>query len=430
MNFPFLVFLIIMIITFLIRIPIPLGFFVATVFYMLLSGIDVSIASELIVTNLYSKYIVIAVPLFIFTANIMNSGGITERVFNFSSTMVGRFKGSLAHVNVIASLIFSGMSGSAIADASGLGLMELETMRKDGYDDGFTTALIAASATIGPIFPPSIPMIFYSMLSGASVGMLFMGGMLPGFAMAIALMIYVAFISRKRNYPRGKDFTFCQFVKYGLNAFPALITPLILLGGIYTGIFTPTEAGAIAALYALIISLTIYKSFSLNQIKNIFLETVKSTGKLSIIVGTSFGVSFVLSKEGIAHIASQFILNFTENKIIFLLMVNIVFLILGMFMNVTTIQLVFIPIILPILSKYNIDIVHFGVMNTLNIMIGLTTPPYGGLLFVVNGISGCPMHKTIKELLPLQAVLILVLILIIFFPEIVLWIPRLSGYQG
>ena len=429
MNLPFLVFLIIMVLTFLVRIPIPLGFFVSTVLYMLLSGIDVAMASESIVSNLYSKYIVIAVPLFIFAANIMNAGAVTEKVFRFSSTLVGRRRGSLAYVNVVASLIFSGMSGSAIADASGLGLMELKTMREDGYDDGFTTALIASSATIGPIFPPSIPMIFYSMLSGASVGMLFMGGMVPGFLMAIALMLYVAVISRKRDYPRGPGFTFLQFAQYTFRASPALITPIILLGGIYTGIFTPTEAGAVAALYALIISL-VNRTIGLHKLKDILLDTVKSIGTLSIIVGTSFGVSLVLSREGIPHLAAQFMLNFTESKIVFLLMVNLVFLILGMFMNVATIQLVFIPIILPMLSIFNIDIVHFGVFNTLNVMIGLTTPPYGGLLFVVNGMSDCPMHKTIKELIPMQAALIVVLLLITFYPGIVLWLPRLAGYRG
>jgi len=321
------------------------------------------------------------------------------------------------------------MSGSAIADASGLGLMELKTMREEGYDDGFTTALIASSATIGPIFPPSIPMIFYSMLSGASVGMLFMGGMVPGFLMAIALMLYVAVISRKRDYPRGPGFTFLQFAQYTFRASPALITPIILLGGIYTGIFTPTEAGAVAALYALIISL-VNRTIGLHKLKDILLDTVKSIGTLSIIVGTSFGVSLVLSREGIPHLAAQFMLNFTESKIVFLLMVNLVFLILGMFMNVATIQLVFIPIILPMLSIFNIDIVHFGVFNTLNVMIGLTTPPYGGLLFVVNGMSDCPMHKTIKELIPMQAALIVVLLLITFYPGIVLWLPRLAGYRG
>ena len=430
MNLPLLVFLIALVLTFIIRIPIPIGFFVSTVLYLLLAGIDVSIASENIVTNLYSSYIVIAVPLFIFTANIMNSGTVTEKVFRFASGLVGGVRGSLAQVNILASLIFSGMSGSALADASGLGLMELKAMREEGYEDGFTTAITAASSTIGPIFPPSIPMVFYSMLSGASVGMLFLGGMVPGIFMALALMIYVAVIAKRRNFPRSAKFTIHQFLVFTWGASAALITPVILLGGIYTGIFTPTEAGAIAALYSLAISFFIYKTIGLKELLHILLDTVKSTGTLSIIVGTSFGISFVLSREGIPLLAAQFILNFTQNKFIFLLFVNVIFLILGMFMNVTTIQLVFIPIILPMLSLFNIDLVHFGVFITLNIMIGLTTPPYGGLLFVVNGISGCPMHETIKELIPMQAVLVVVLFTMTYVPGIVLWLPRLFGYSG
>jgi len=430
MNLPLIVFLVALVLTFIIRIPIPIGFFVSTVLYLLLAGIDVSIASENIVTNLYSSYIVIAVPLFIFTANIMNSGTVTEKVFRFASGLVGGVRGSLAQVNIIASLIFSGMSGSALADASGLGLMELKAMREEGYEDGFTTAITAASSTIGPIFPPSIPMVFYSMLSGASVGMLFLGGMVPGFFMAFALMIYVAVIAKRRNFPRSAKFTIRQFLVFTWGATAALITPVILLGGIYTGIFTPTEAGAIAALYSLVISFFIYKTIGLKELLHILLDTVKSTGTLSIIVGTSFGVAFVLSREGIPLLAAQFILNFTQNKFIFLLFVNVIFLVLGMFMNVTTIQLVFIPIILPMLQLFNIDLVHFGVFITLNIMIGLTTPPYGGLLFVVNGISGCPMHETIKELIPMQVVLVIVLFMMTYIPGIVLWLPRLFGYGG
>ncbi len=430
MNLPLIVFLLVLVLTFIIRIPIPIGFFVSTVLYLLLAGIDVSIASENIVTNLYSSYIVIAVPLFIFTANIMNSGTVTEKVFRFASGLVGGVRGSLAQVNILASLIFSGMSGSALADASGLGLMELKAMREEGYEDGFTTAITAASSTIGPIFPPSIPMVFYSMLSGASVGMLFLGGMVPGIFMALALMIYVAAIAKRRNFPRSAKFTIRQFVAFTWSAAAALITPVILLGGIYTGVFTPTEAGAIAALYSLAVSFFIYKTIGLKELLHILLDTVKSTGTLSIIVGTSFGISFVLSREGIPLLAAQFILNFTQNKFIFLFFVNVIFLVLGMFMNVTTIQLVFIPIILPMLASFNIDLVHFGVFITLNIMIGLTTPPYGGLLFVVNGISGCPMQETIKELIPMQVVLIIVLFMMTYIPGIVLWLPRLFGYGG
>jgi tripartite ATP-independent transporter DctM subunit len=427
MNLPFLVFLLVLVFTFLLRMPIPLGFFASTCSYLLLAGFDVSIATESIVTNLYSKYIVMAVPLFVFTANIMNNGTITERVFKFANALVGRAYGGLAHVNVIASLIFSGMTGSAIADASGLGLMELEAMRREGYDDGFTTAITAASATIGPIFPPSIPMVFYSMLSGASIGALFLGGMIPGLLMAVALMLYISIIAKRRNFPRSAGYTFSQFLQLTLNASFALLTPVILLGGIYSGVFTPTEAGAVAAFYAILVSFIVYRTLGPAELLRVILETVKTTGRISIIVGTSFGISFVISREGIPRLVAELMLGITENKIIFLLLTNVLFIILGMFINVSTIQLVFIPIMLPSLQAFGIDLVHFGVVIVLNMMIGLSTPPYGGLLFVVNAISGCPLSRTIRELLPMLLVLIVVLLIITYFPGVVLFLPRLVG---
>jgi len=425
MNLPFILFIVVLVLTFLLRMPIPIGFFSSTAIYLLASGLDVSIVTESIVTNLYSKYIIMAVPLFVFTANVMNSGVITEKVFKFANALVGKTRGGLGHVNVIASLIFSGMTGSAIADASGLGMMELESMRKEGYDDGFSTAITAASATIGPIFPPSIPMVFYSMLSGASVGALFLGGMIPGVLMGVALMIYIAAIAKKRNFPVGQSFTPKELLIYSFRAFWALLTPVILLTGIYTGVFTPTEAGAVAAFYAIIVSLLVYRTLGLRSLGTIILDTVKTTGKLSIIVGTSFGIAFVVSREGIPAMFAHLMLGLTQSKFVFLLMTNVIFLILGMFLNITTIQLVFIPIVLPALNAFGIDIVHFGVVVVLNMMIGLSTPPYGGLLFVVNGISDCPMQDTIRELLPMLFVLIAVLLLITYVPGIVMFLPNL-----
>ncbi len=425
MSLGFLVFVLILVCTFLFRLPIPLGFFASTSFYCLLSGLDLSIVTESIVTNLYSKYIVIAVPLFVFTANVMNSGTITKKVFEFANALVGKRRGGLAHVNIIASLIFSGMTGSAMADASGLGMMELEAMREDGYEDDFSTALTAASATIGPIFPPSIPMVFYSMLSGASVGALFLGGMVPGLLMAIALMIYVSMIAKKRDFAQGEAFSLRKLARLGFSAFWALLTPIILLGGIYTGVFTPTEAGAVAAFYAIIVSFFVYRTLGPRRLLAIILDTVKTTGRLSIIVGTSFGVAYVVSREGIPAFFANFMLSLTGNKYVFLLLTNIIFLFLGMFLNINTIQLVFIPIVLPALQAFGIDLVHFGVVVVLNMMIGLSTPPYGGLLFVVNGISDCPMQGTIRELIPMLLVLVVVLLLITYIPGIVMFLPNL-----
>ncbi|MHB0896423.1 MAG: TRAP transporter large permease [Spirochaetales bacterium] len=425
MNIPFIAFISIFVLIFFLRIPIPLGFVTAVSVYCLLKGLPLAFVAEKIVTNMFSSYILIAVPLFIFAAQVMNTGKVTDKIFYFANAIIGRRSGALGHVNVLASLIFSGMTGSALADASGLGLMEIESMRKQGYDDGFSCAITAASATIGPIFPPSIPMIMYSMLSGASIGALFLGGIVPGLLIAFALMIYVSIIAKRRKYPKGEVITLKQFISSTIDAIPALLTPVILLGGIYSGIVTPTEAGAIAALYGLIISVLFYRSINLKSLGKIIFETVKSTGTISIIVACSFGMSFVVAYERIPDVVAAALLGITTNKYVFLLLVNIAFLVLGMFIDVNTITLVFIPIVLPMVKSLGIDLVHFGVVIVLNMMIGLSTPPYGGLLFVTSGISKTPLGTIIKEILPMVGVLILVLFIITYIPGFVMYIPNL-----
>lgn len=428
MSFAFAIFLAIFVLTFILKIPIPLGFFTATALYSFFKGVDLSIVAEKMVMGLYTKYIIMAVPLFIFTAKVMNSGKVTEKIFQFANSIVGKLYGGLAHVNVIASIIFSGMTGSALADASGLGIMEIESMRKQGYADNFSCAITAASATIGPIFPPSIPMVFYSMLSGASIGKLFLGGMIPGLLIGVALMIYIGFIAKKRNYPRGIACTFREFIYSTFTAFPALFTPVILLGGIYTGVMTPTEAGAVAGLYALIISILFYRSMGLKKVIEVFIDTVKTTGTISIIVATAFGISFVVTYERIPNIIATYLINITTNKYLFLFIINISFIILGMFINISTITLVFIPIVLPLIESLGIDLVHFGVVIVLNMMIGLSTPPYGGLLFVTSAISGTPIKSIMKEMFPMLLVMYAVLFLITYIPQIVLFIPNLFEF--
>ncbi len=428
MSFAFIVFLIIFILIFILKIPIPLGFFTATAIYAYLSGFHLSIIAEKMVMGLYTKYILMAVPLFIFTGNIMNTGKITEKIFKFANIIVGKFYGGMAHVNVVASIIFSGMTGSALADASGLGLMEIEAMREQGYADNFSCAITAASATIGPIFPPSIPMVFYSMLSGASIGKLFLGGMIPGLLIGVALMIYIAFIAKKRNYPRGESYAFRKAIAITISSFPALLTPVILLGGIYTGVMTPTEAAAVAAFYSLIISILFYRSMGKKELISIFINTLKMTGKISIIVATSFGICFVITNERIPNVIAEWLINITTNRYIFLFIINIAFIILGMFINVNTITLVFIPIVLPLIEALGIDLVHFGVVVVLNMMIGLSTPPYGGLLFVTSGISGTPIKSIMKEMFPMLLVMYAVLFLITYVPQIVLFIPNLFQF--
>lgn len=298
-----LVFLLIFVLIFILRMPIPMGMMTACVFYFLISGESTKMVAQQTLKTFYTNYTIIAVPLFIFAANVMNSGKVTEKVFGFAMGFVGRFKGGLGHVNVLASLVFSGMTGSAIADASGLGKMEIDAMRAEGYDDGFSCAITAASATIGPIFPPSIPMVIYSMLSGASVGALFMGGMVPGVLLAVALMIYIMMVAHKRNYPVSEKVKLMAFLKYTFNAIPAILTPVILLVGIYTGVMTPTEAGAVAGLYALIVALFGYRVLKWEGFKQVLIDTVKATGTTSIMIGAATTISYIVAKEiGRAHV--------------------------------------------------------------------------------------------------------------------------------
>lgn len=426
-----LVFLLIFVLIFILRMPIPMGMMTACVFYFLVSGESPKMVAQQTLKTFYTNYTIIAVPLFIFAANVMNSGKVTEKVFGFAMGFVGRFKGGLGHVNVLASLVFSGMTGSAIADASGLGKMEIDAMRAEGYDDGFSCAVTAASATIGPIFPPSIPMVIYSMLSGASVGALFMGGMVPGILLAIALMFYIMIVAHKRNYPISEKVNIKAFLKYTINAIPAILTPVILLVGIYTGVMTPTEAGAVAGLYALIVAIFGYRVLKWDGFKQVLIDTVKATGTTSIMIGAATTISYIVAKEQVATTVATWITGLTDNKYIFLLIVNISILILGMFIDTSVIQVVFIPILLPIAKAFGIDLVHFGLVVIFNMMIGLSTPPFGMLLFITSGISGTPLKDVIKEIWAPLVTMLLVLAVITYIPEVVLFLPKmLMGYVG
>ena len=425
MDLAFTVFCAILVITFLIRMPIPLGFFAATFAYLAIEGMPMGLAAERIVTGIHDRYILMAVPLFVFTANVMNNGTVTEKVFGFANYLVGRARGGLAKVNVVASVIFSGMTGSAMADAAGLGNMEIRAMRKVGYSADFSCAITAASAVIGPVFPPSIPMILYSMLSGASIGKLFLGGMVPGLLIGAALMMYISFVAKRKGFPQGEAVGAAALLHITLTALPALMTPVILLGGIYGGVMTPTEAGAVAGLYSILISVFVYRAMGWSALQDAILNTVKQVGTISIIVGAASGLSFVLTRERIPDAIATVMLDVTTNKYIFLMLINLVFIVLGMFANQSVIMLVFIPITLPAVQAMGIDLVHFGVLIVVNMMIGLTTPPYGGLLFVTSAVSGTPLKGIIREILPMLLVLFAVLFLITYIPALVMTLPNL-----
>lgn len=415
---------------FLFRGSIALGMVVSSIAYYLLKGITLQEVVENMVIGFDNQFILLAIPLFVLSARVMNIGGITTRIFNFADSSVGFLRGGLAHVNVVGSIIFSGMTGSALADASGLGMMEIKAMEDGGYERHFACAVSAATATIGPIIPPSIPMVIFSMLSGASLGNLFLGGVIPGLLMGGAMMVYIAAVAKRRNYPVGVWQGYRALLRAFLQAFLSLMTPVILLGGIYSGVFTPTEAGAAAALYAMILAIVVYHEMGFRGLYREMVATVENVGFLSFIIAGTFAFSYVVTLEGISQGIATAVVSMTTNPYVLLLLLNILFLILGCFLDTMILMLVVIPMILPAVKALGIDLVHFGVVIVLNMMIGLCTPPYGMLLFTVSGLTKTPLGLVIKEVFPFLWVLISVLFLITYVPGIVLFLPRLLGFQG
>ena len=425
MNWPIIILFACMAICFILRTPISLSMLSASVIYLLCARPgDLGEAYTVITGNTFSNYTMLAAPLFIFMANIMNESEVTDKMFAFCNGLLGRLKGGTAQVNVLISLIFSGMTGSAIADASGIGTMEIEQMKREGYDAEFSCAITAASATIGPIFPPSIPMIIYAMLSGASIGKLFMGGMIPGVLLAVVLSVYCGVISYKRNYPAGIVMSLKEFGMATLRAMPALFTVVILFGGIYTGVCTPTEAGAVASAYAILISVFVYRTMGPKKLWSVVKKSASNTAALALLTGTSMLFSYIISWEQVSQSIAAAVLSITDNKYLFLLVVNVVFLLLGCIMDVSTIQLVFVPMILPLVRAFNIDLVHFGVIICFNMMIGLSTPPFGMLLFIVSGIGKCRIGGVIREILPMVLIMTGLLFLLTYCPQLVMFLPN------
>jgi len=412
--------------------PVAFGMFVSSVLYFIISGIDLSTVMDTMVIAYENQFVLLAVPLFIFSAKVMNAARLTDRLFDFAKILVGPLRGGLGHVNIVSSIIFAGMSGSEIADVAGLGTVEIKAMKDAGYDGPFACAITCASATIGPIIPPSIPMVIYSMLSGASVGYLFLGGVVPGFILAAVLMVLVYILAIIRKYPTEKWPPLVEFVKIVIRSIPVLMAPVILLGGIYGGVFTPTEAAGAIGVYVLILSVLVYRTLSLRGLYKVLIETVVSSGFVSFIVACAFIFGYVVAREEIPVIITKaFIdLGLMESQMTVLISLNILFLILGCFIDVSAILLIIVPLVLPLVQEAGIDLVHFGVVTVFNLMIALDTPPFGPTTFITSRISGTPLNEVMKEMLIFIAFELSALAIITYFPVTVLWIPRLAGYQG
>ena len=413
----------------LLRMPIGFSMLMAGVAYLLVKGQDLGLVAEQVSNGLYNSYVLLAVPLFVFAANIMNAGTVSERIFDFCRILVGRMRGGLAQVDILVSVIFSGMSGSAIADAAGPGLVTIKQMlKKPEYTPGFAGAVVVASATLGPIIPPSIPMVIYALVSGASVGALFLGGVIPGVCMTILMMTVVHFIARKRNMPREEPIPLKEWPTILFRGALPLSMPIVLLGGIYSGAFTPTEAAAVAALHALVLAAFVFRALSWRAFWGVVLESTRSSAVITIILAGSFILNYAFTAEGIPQAMAAWVDTLQLSRLQFLFMVNALFLILGCFLDVSVLLLVFVPMLLPAAKLLGVDLVHFGVLVVLNMMIGLIHPPFGMLLFVIKALTGIPIGDMMREGWPFLVMLLGLLVAITLFPQIVLWLPQTMGY--
>lgn len=428
---PFTVTLILIVVLALSGLSIGLAMICGSSVYLILKGFDPSIASETLLQGLFNSYTLLAIPLFILAADIMNIGSLADRLLRFCQALVGRFRGGLGHVNVVSSLIFSGMSGSAVADAVGMGRIIINMMTKDGkYTPSYAAAITAATATIGPIIPPSIPMVLYALVSDQSIGYLFAAGIAPGLLMGLVLGVMNAVIARRRNFPVDEAVPLRDMPGVTVQAFPALLLPVILLGGIYGGVMTPTEAAAVAAFYALVISVLVYRSVSLGQFYRTLLNSARSTSTVGILIAGALTFQYVITRENVPNTMADFLGQFELSKWGFLLAINLLFLVLGCIIEAGAILLIITPIFIPTAQALGIDLVHFGVVVVVNAMLGLITPPYGLLLFIVANITRQPLARIVRDLFPFIITLFAALAFITFFPDFVLFLPRLLGYKG
>ncbi|HEY8595298.1 MAG TPA: TRAP transporter large permease [Devosiaceae bacterium] len=411
-------------------IGVPIGFamIVSGFAYLLVTGRDIGLVAAQGINGLFSSFILLAVPLFIFAAEVMTASSISTRLLRFVALIVGRVRGGLAYVNIIVSIIFAGMSGSALADAAGPGKLMIDMMtRENRYPRAFAGALTAASATIGPIIPPSIPMVIYGAISGTSIGALFLAGIVPGLLMGLVLSIQTFIVARRQDFPVEETFTLPEARVTSIRAFPPLLLPAILLGGIYSGAVTPTEAAAVAALYAIILAV-MYRDMTWRTMWQTLLASARGTAIVAITVVGALFFNYVVAGEQIPNMVANWIASMSLSPLAFLLVTAALFLVLGAIFDTLLMLLVMVPILLPSVHALGIDPVHFGVVIIVNMMIGLITPPYGELLFLISGISRIPLGEMIREIWSFIFTLVIALLLIILFPQLVLFIPQAAGY--
>ncbi len=405
-------------------VPIAVALGLASLAYIMIAGLpDVVLIHNMI--NGIDSFPLLAIPFFILAGHLMNTGGITSRIFAFARAMVGWMNGGLGHVNVGASVIFAGMSGAAVADAGGLGNVEIKAMRDAGYDTDFSVGITAASSTIGPIIPPSLPLVLYGVMASASIGELFIAGLVPGLLMAVSLMIMVTWYARRRNYPRDASFELCRLWHTFKGAFLPLLTPAIIVGGIATGAFTPTEAAVAAATYALILGVVVYRSLTWRHIVRVSMDTIITSGAILMIVASAAVFAWILTANQVAVILGDALLGLTSNKQMLLLIMMLIVLAIGLFMETIAAITILVPVLLPIAVSVGIDPVHLGIILIMNLMLGLLTPPVGMVLFVLSEVSGVKFERCVAATMPFLVPLVIVLLALTFWSDLALWLPSL-----
>ncbi len=411
----------------LLIIGVPVAFALAgsSLIYVLVSGAvpDVVVLHRMV--SGIDSFPLLAVPFFILAGNLMNSAGITNRIFDFARGVVGWMRGGLGHVNVGASIVFAGMSGAAVADAGGLGTIEVKAMRDAGYDRGFSVGVTAASSTIGPIIPPSLPMIIYGVMANASIGQLFAAGFIPGLLMAAALMVMVAWYARTRNYPVDAAFDLCVLWRATQRAFLSLMTPVIIVGGILSGLVTPTEAAIAAVFWAMILGIFVYRTLTPTRLLRVSLETIETTASIMLIVAGASIFAWILTSNRVTEDFAALVLQISDNPIVILLLLNAILLVAGCFLETIAAITILVPVLLPVATSIGVDPVHFGVIMVLNLMIGLLTPPVGLVLYVLAKVTDIPFDVCMRATMPFLVPLVVVLLLVTFIPPLSMYLPIL-----
>ncbi|MEN3202829.1 MAG: TRAP transporter large permease [Atribacterota bacterium] len=404
--------------------PVAFSLGVASLFYLVVKGIPLSIIPQKMYSGIDS-FVLLCIPAFIVAGNLMNTAGITRRIINFSNALVGFIRGGLALANVAASMIFAGISGTALADTASIGAILIPAMKDEGYDADFSAAVTASSSTVGPIIPPSVPMIIVGTLTGLSVTRLFLAGAIPGVILGFALMAITYYLSVKRKYPKEEKLPLRLIIRAFLDASFALGMVVLILFGILGGVFTPTEASVVAVVYALLVGLFVYRELKLRDVPRIIIESARMTTSVMILVGLARLFAWIITTERIPQIVAQGILNISTNPYVVILLINAILLFVGCFMETVAALVIFVPVLLPVATRIGMDPIHFAVMVVLNLIIGLTTPPVGVCLFVAANIARISLGELVKAMVPFLLVLLAVLFLVSYVPSLSLTLPNL-----